>query len=96
MKKRSIFSVVGMFLGMGFSVVDGVVSYTDTASLEEPLSGMIGNILSSEIFIKHFLIYSLMGLVVGFVFGLFMEKIFKLKIPNFSFYCPLLSLQDRH
>ena len=77
MKKRSIFSVVGMFFGMSFSVVDGVVSYTDTASLEEPLSGMIGNILSSEIFIKHFLIYSLMGLVAGFVFGLFMEKIFK-------------------
>ena len=77
MKKRSIFSVVGMFLGMGFSVVDGLVSYTDTASLEEPLSGMIGNILSSEIFIKHFLFYSLMGLIVGFVFGLFMEKIFK-------------------
>lgn len=77
MKKRSIFSVVGMLFGMGFSVVDGVVSYTDTASLEEPLSRMIANILSSEIFIKHFLIYSLMGLVVGFVFGLFMEKIFK-------------------
>ena len=47
MKKRSIFSVVGMLFGMGFSVVDGVVSYTDTASLEEPLSGMIANILSS-------------------------------------------------
>ena len=77
MKKRSIFSVVGMFLGMGFSVVDGVVSYTDTASLEEPLSRMLANILSSEIFIKHFLIYSLIGLGVGFVFGLFMEKIFK-------------------
>ena len=77
MKKRSIFSVVGMLFGMGFSVVDGVVSYTDTASLEEPLSGMITYILSSEIFIKHFLIYSLMGLVAGFVFGLFMEKIFK-------------------
>ena len=77
MKKRSIFSVVGMLFGMGFSVVDGVVSYTDTASLEEPLSRMIANILSSEIFIKHFLIYSLMGLVAGFVFGLFMEKIFK-------------------
>ncbi len=77
MKKRSIFSVVGMLFGMGFSVVDGVVSCTDTASLEEPLSRMIANILSSEIFIKHFLIYSLMGLVVGFVFGLFMEKIFK-------------------
>jgi len=77
MKKRSIFSVVGMLFGMGFSVVDGVVSYTDTASLEEPLSRMIANILSSEIFIKHFLIYSLMGLIVGFVFGLFMEKIFK-------------------
>ena len=66
-----------MLFGMGFSVVDGVVSYTDTASLKEPLSGMIANILSSEIFIKHFLIYSLMGLIVGFVFGLFMEKIFK-------------------
>ena len=77
MKKRSIFSVVGMLFGMGFSVVDGVVYYTDTASLEEPLSRMIANILSSEIFIKHFLIYSLMGLVAGFVFGLFMEKIFK-------------------
>ncbi len=77
MKKRSIFSVVGMLFGMGFSVVDGVVSYTDTASLEEPLSRMIANILSSEIFIKHFLIYSLIGLVFGFVFGLFMEKIFK-------------------
>ena len=77
MKKRSIFSVVGMLFGMGFSVVDGVVSYTDTASLEEPLSRMIANILSSEIFIKHFLIYSLIGLVAGFVFGLFMEKIFK-------------------
>ena len=77
MKKRSIFSVVGMFFGMGFSVIDGVISYTDTASLEEPFSRMIANILSSEIFIKHFLIYSLMGLVVGFVFGLFMEKIFK-------------------
>ena len=77
MKKRSIFSVVGMLFGMGFSVEDGVVSYTDTASLEEPLSRMIANILSSEIFIKHFLIYSLMGLIVGFVFGLFMEKIFK-------------------
>ncbi|MFC2720754.1 MAG: hypothetical protein ACFN00_00575 [Flavobacteriaceae bacterium] len=77
MKKRSIFSVVGMLFGMGFSVVDGVVSYTDTASLEEPLSRMIANILSSEIFIKHFLIYSLIGLGVGFVFGLFMEKIFK-------------------
>ena len=77
MKKKSIFSVVGMLFGMGFSVVDGVVSYTDTALLEEPLSGMIANILSSEIFIKHFLIYSLMGLIVGFVFGLFMEKIFK-------------------
>ena len=74
MKKRSIFSVVGMLFGMGFSVVDGVVSYTDTASLEEPLSRMIANILSSEIFIKHFLIYSLIGLVAGFVFGLFMEK----------------------
>ena len=77
MKKRSIFSVVGMLFGMGFSVVDGVVSYTDTASLEEPLSRMIANILSSEIFIKHFLIYSFIGLVAGFVFGLFMEKIFK-------------------
>jgi len=77
MKKRSIFSVVGMLFGMGFSVVDGVVSYTDTASLEEPLSRMIANILSSEIFIKHFLIYSLIGLGVGFVFGLCMEKIFK-------------------
>ena len=66
-----------MFFGMGVSVVDGVVSYTDTASLKEPLSGMIANILSSEIFIKYFLIYSLMGLVAGFVFGLFMEKIFK-------------------
>ena len=77
MKKRSIFLVVGMFFGMGFSVIDGVVSYTDTASLEEPFSGMIANILSSEIFIKYFLFYSLMGLVAGFVFGLFMEKIFK-------------------
>ena len=77
MKKRSIFSVAGMLFGMGFSVVDGVISYTDTASLEEPFILMIANILSSEIFIKHFLIYSLMGLVVGFVFGLFMEKIFK-------------------
>ena len=77
MEKRSIFSVVGMLFGMGFSVADGVISYTDTASLEEPFSGMIANILSSEIFIKHFLIYSLMGLIVGFVFGLFMEKIFK-------------------
>ena len=77
MKKRSIFSVVGMLFGMGFSVVDGVVTYTDTTSLEEPFSGMIANILSSEIFIKHFLFYSLIGLVVGFVFGLFMEKIFK-------------------
>lgn len=77
MKKRSIFSVMGMLFGMFFSVVDGVVSYTDTASLEEPFSLMIANILSSEIFIKHFLFYSLMGLVVGFVFGLFMEKIFK-------------------
>ena len=77
MKKKSIFSVVGMLFGMGFSVVDGVVSYTDIALLEEPLSGMIANILSSEIFIKHFFIYSLMGLIVGFVFGLFMEKIFK-------------------
>ena len=66
-----------MLLGMGFSVVEGVVTYTNTASLEEPLSGMIANILSSEIFIKYFLIYSLMGLVAGFVFGLFMEKIFK-------------------
>lgn len=77
MKKRSIFSVAGMLFGMGFSVVDGVISYTDTASLEEPFILMIANILSSEIFIKHFLIYSLIGLVVGFVFGLFMEKIFK-------------------
>ena len=77
MKKKSIFSVMGMLFGMGFPVADGVISYTDTASLEEPFSGMIANILSSEIFIKHFLIYSLMGLIVGFVFGLFMEKIFK-------------------
>ena len=77
MKKKSIFSVMGMLFGMGFSVADGVISYTDTASLEEPFSRMIANILSSEIFIKHFLIYSLMGLIVGFVFGLFMEKIFK-------------------
>lgn len=66
-----------MLFGMGFSVVDGVVTYTDTTSLEEPFSGMIANILSSEIFIKHFLFYSLMGLVASFVLGLFMEKIFK-------------------
>ncbi|MPS65592.1 hypothetical protein [Chryseobacterium sp.] len=72
---KKILTIIGGVLGLLFSIWDSVVSYSDTAPLEE--YGI--SIVSWQFFIKKTLVYILIGLLSGWLVGLIIHKLKKNK-----------------
>jgi hypothetical protein len=62
--KRKVLVLIGFFLGFIFCLIDGMVSYSDTASLDNEF-GL--EIISWPFFISKVLIYSATGGLTGFI-----------------------------
>ncbi len=68
---KKVLIIIGGSLGLLFSIWDSVVSYSDTASLNE--YGI--SIISWQFFIKKILVYILIGGVLGWLTGLIIDKL---------------------
>lgn len=69
MKKVS--TIVGGSIGLLFSILDSVVSYSDTAPIDE--YGI--SIISWQFFIKKILVYILIGGGLGWLIGFIVDKL---------------------
>ncbi len=69
MKKVS--TIVGGSIGLLFSILDSVVSYSDTAPIDE--YGI--SIISWQFFIKKMLVYILIGGGLGWLIGFIVDKL---------------------
>ncbi|MGB3063500.1 hypothetical protein [Sphingobacterium thalpophilum] len=69
MKKVS--TIVGGGIGLLFSILDSVVSYSDTAPIDE--YGI--SIISWQFFIKKILVYILIGGGLGWLIGFIVDKL---------------------
>lgn len=71
MKKVS--TIVGGSIGLLFSILDSVVSYSDTAPIDE--YGI--SIISWQFFIKKMVVYILIGGGLGWLIGFIVDKLNK-------------------
>lgn len=69
MKKVS--TIVGGSIGLLFSILDSVVSYSDTAPIDE--YGI--SIISWQFFIKKMVVYILIGGGLGWLIGFIVDKL---------------------
>lgn len=69
MKKVS--TIVGGSIGLLFAILDSVVSYSDTAPIDE--YGI--SIISWQFFIKKMLVYILIGGGLGWLIGFIVDKL---------------------
>lgn len=72
--KRKVFVLTGIFLGFIFCLVDGMVNYADTASLDNEI-GI--EIISWPFFISKMIIYTLIGGLIGFIIQMILIKLKK-------------------
>ena len=71
---KRVLTIVGGVLGFLFSILDSVVSYSDTAPLYE--SGM--SIISWQFFIKKTIVYIVIGLLSGWLMSLIIGRLRKI------------------
>ncbi len=68
---KKALTTVGGGIGLLFSILDSVVSYSDTAPIDE--YGM--SIISWQFFIKKILVYILIGGGLGWLIGFIVDKL---------------------
>ncbi|WP_282636805.1 hypothetical protein [Sphingobacterium thalpophilum] len=72
---KKVLTIVGGSIGLLFSILDSVVSYSDTAPIDE--YGI--SIISWQFFIKKILVYILIGGGLGWLIGFIVDKLKKNK-----------------
>ncbi|WP_136668424.1 hypothetical protein [Flavobacterium sp. H122] len=75
--KRNIIGILGSTMGLVFSIFDAMMSYADTAPIEDNL-GI--EIISWDKFILKTLIY----MIIGFLIGLIVQFVLKRVMFNYS------------
>lgn len=74
-KRKLIFSIIGILTGISFSFWDALVSYADTAPIEESLKMMLINVVSTPVFILRTVLYGGAGFWAGIIISyLFANK----------------------
>jgi len=68
---KKVLTIVGGSIGLLFSILDSVVSYSDTAPIGE--YGI--SIISWQFFIKKILVYILIGGGLGWLIGFIVDKL---------------------
>lgn len=66
-KRKLIFSIVGILIGFSFSFWDALVSYADTAPIEESLKTVLINVVGTPIFILRTVLYGGIGFFAGII-----------------------------
>lgn len=74
MHKKTQLITIGLILGTIFCLIDDVISYSETASIDEEIGIQI---ISWPFFLIKILVYSAIGAFVGFIIGLILSKIRK-------------------
>lgn len=75
---RKVLTILGGVLGLLFSILDSVVGYSDTASLDE--FGM--GIISWRFFIEKTIVYIVIGLLLGWLMELIISRLRKITHDN--------------
>ncbi|MCW8313120.1 hypothetical protein AB3466_11925 [Sphingobacterium thalpophilum] len=68
---KKVLTIVGGSIGLLFSILDSVVSYSDTAPIDE--YGI--SIISWQFFIKKMVVYILIGGGLGWLIGFIVDKL---------------------
>jgi hypothetical protein len=69
-KSKLLFPILGMFVGILFSLCETMVAYSDTASPSEPIKEIFFNTISNNFFNKNTLVYTSMGIGIGLLLNL--------------------------
>ena len=69
-KSKLLFPILGMFVGILFSLCESIVAYSDTASPSEPIKEIFFNTISDNFFNKNTLVYTSMGIGIGLLLNL--------------------------
>ena len=69
-KSKLLFPILGMFVGILFSLCETIVAYSDTASPSEPIKEIFFNTISNNFFNKNTLVYTSMGIGIGLLLNL--------------------------
>ena len=69
-KSKLLFPILGMFVGILFSLCETMVAYSDTASPSEPIKEIFFNTISDNFFNKNTLVYTSMGIGIGLLLNL--------------------------
>ena len=69
-KSKLLFPILGMFVGILFSLCETMVAYSDTASPSEPIKEIFFNTISNNFFNKNTLVYTSMGIGTGLLLNL--------------------------
>ena len=72
-KSKLLFPILGMFVGILFSLCETMVAYSDTASPSEPIKEIFFNTISNNFFNKNTLVYTSMGIGIGLLLNLIMS-----------------------
>ncbi|MBP4136749.1 hypothetical protein [Flavobacterium geliluteum] len=75
--KKTLIIIIGGVIGFLYSLIDSVVSYADTAPLDDEIGFEIA---SWKVFILESLLCISVGLLVGWIIFLFLKKVIKKKI----------------
>lgn len=69
-KSKLLFPILGMFVGILFSLCEAIVAYSDTAFPSEPIKEIFFNTISNNFFNKNTLVYTSMGIGIGLLLNL--------------------------
>ena len=69
-KSKLLFPILGMFVGILFSLCETIAAYSDTASPSEPIKEIFFNTISNNFFNKNTLVYTSMGIGIGLLLNL--------------------------
>ena len=69
-KSKLLFPILGMFVGILFSLCEAIVAYSDTAFPSDPIKEIFFNTISNNFFNKNTLVYTSMGIGIGLLLNL--------------------------
>ena len=69
-KSNLLFPILGVLVGISFSLCEAMVSYSDTASPSEPVKEKFFNAISKNFFNENTLVYASIGIGTGLLLNL--------------------------
>lgn len=85
MKNKYIFPILGVVVGILFSLWEALISYGDTASPSEPIKEMFFNAISNNFFNENTLVYVSIGIGTGLLLN-FIINMFKKEIKKHTYF----------